>query len=60
MGEALRKILWKAGVMVHAELVGGSVSRTVRLEMKSGRLLVRESAGPERELETSKPIMRSA
>ena len=48
---ALRKILWKAGVMAHAELVGGNVNRAARLEMKSGRLLVREAAGPERELE---------
>ena len=57
---ALRKILWKAGVMVHAEAVGGTVCRTVRLEMKTGRLLVREAAGPEQELETPKRILRSA
>ena len=57
---ALRKILWKAGVMVHAEAVGGNVCRTVRLEMKTGKLLVREAAGPEQELETQKLMMRSA
>ncbi|WP_321475372.1 chemotaxis protein CheD [uncultured Paludibaculum sp.] len=47
---ALRKILWKAGVMVHAEDVGGGVSRTVRLEAESGRMIVRASGEPEREL----------
>ncbi|HSW51039.1 MAG TPA: chemotaxis protein CheD [Bryobacteraceae bacterium] len=38
---AMRKILWKAGVMVHAEDVGGTTSRTVRLEVASGRMLLR-------------------
>ena len=57
---ALRKILWKAGVMVYAEAIGGNVCRTVRLEMKSGRLLVREAAGPEQELELPKRIMMRA
>jgi chemotaxis protein CheD len=35
---ACRKILWAAGVMVNAEAVGGSVSRTVRLDVKGGAL----------------------
>lgn len=47
---ALRKILWKAGVLVKGEEVGGNVSRTVRLEPASGRFLVREAGGTEREL----------
>ena len=47
---ALKKILWKAGVMIHAEAVGGSVSRTVRLEVGTGRMLMREAAGAEQEL----------
>src|SRR4051795_4929007 len=38
---ALRKILWKAGVLIHSEAIGGSVSRTVRLEMKTGRVWLR-------------------
>jgi len=46
---ALRKILWKAGVMLHGEMVGGKVSRTVRLEVNSGKLWVRES-GTESEI----------
>ncbi len=35
---ACRKILWVAGVMIHGESVGGSLSRTVRLEVASGSL----------------------
>jgi chemotaxis protein CheD len=40
---ALRKILWKAGVMIHGEEVGGTASRTVRLEVTTGRFWIRES-----------------
>jgi chemotaxis protein CheD len=39
---ALRKIFWKAGVLVHHEDVGGSLSRTVRLEVASGRVVLRQ------------------
>ena len=46
---ALRKILWKAGVMIHGEDVGGTESRTVRLELPSGRLWIRGAGRPERE-----------
>ncbi len=37
---AMRKILWKAGVLVHHEDVGGTAPRTARLEINSGRVLV--------------------
>ena len=47
---ALRKILWKAGVLVHGEEVGGTISRTVRLDPASGRMLVRPPGESEREL----------
>jgi chemotaxis protein CheD len=47
---AARKILWKAGILVAAEAVGGEVSRTTRLEVGSGRLWVREGGAMEREL----------
>ena len=47
---AARRILWKAGILVAAEAVGGEVSRTTRLEVCSGRLWVREGGGIEREL----------
>lgn len=47
---AARRILWKAGVLIAAEAVGGEVSRTTRLEVGTGRLWVREGGGIEREL----------
>lgn len=50
---AVRKILWKAGVMVHAEEVGGSQSRTVRLEISTGRVLIRGAGEDERVLASS-------
>ncbi len=47
---AARKILWKLGLMVAGEQVGGDVSRTVRLDLDSGRFIVREGGGTEREI----------
>jgi len=47
---ALRKILWKAGVLVQGEDVGGNCSRTVRLEVGSGRFWLRGPGSPEQEL----------
>lgn len=48
---AVRKLLWQAGVLIQAESVGGCESRTVRLEVETGRLLMRTSAGKEQPLE---------
>jgi chemotaxis protein CheD len=39
---AMRKILWKAGILVHAEEVGGVVSRTLTLEVATGKVLMRQ------------------
>lgn len=47
---AVRRILWQAGVMVHGEDVGGEVSRTVRMEVGTGRMMVRRPDGVEQEL----------
>lgn len=47
---AMRKIFWKAGVLVKAEEVGGAVSRTVRLEVGSGKMFLRQGGEKEREL----------
>ena len=47
---AARKILWKAGILIAAEAVGGEVSRTTRLEVATGRMWIREGGGVEREL----------
>ncbi|MEO7142459.1 MAG: chemotaxis protein CheD [Bryobacteraceae bacterium] len=46
---AMRKILWKAGVLIDGEAVGGMVSRTLRLDVATGRLWLREG-GVEREM----------
>jgi chemotaxis protein CheD len=46
---AMRRILWKAGVLLRGEAVGGVASRTMRLEIGTGRLWLQE-AGEQREL----------
>jgi len=50
---ATRKILWKSGIMIQAEAVGGTTSRTVRLETATGTMWVREGGGIEQELGTA-------
>jgi len=47
---AARKILWKAGVLVHAEAVGGTLSRNVGLHVGTGRCWMRPAGGPEQDL----------
>ncbi len=37
----LRKIFWKNGILIDNEDVGGSVSRTVRLDVGTGRLTLK-------------------
>ena len=37
---AVRRIFWKAGVLVHHEDVGGSLPRSVRMEVSTGRTVV--------------------
>jgi chemotaxis protein CheD len=51
---ALRKILWKAGILLRAEACGGNQSRTVRLEIESGRFWLQEG-GTKVELADSLP-----
>ena len=41
---ALKKILWKAGVILRGESLGGSLSRTVRLDLATGRISLRVGA----------------
>lgn len=38
---ALRKLFWKNSVMIDGEDVGGSISRTVRLQVASGQVTVK-------------------
>lgn len=47
---AVRKILWHAGVFVQAEAVGGEISRTVRLDLKTGSFWIREGGRNEWEI----------
>jgi chemotaxis protein CheD len=47
---AARKLLWKAGILLAGEAVGGEVSRTVRVEVGTGRVWVREGGGPEQDV----------
>jgi len=46
---AMRKLLWKAGILLSGEAVGGVQSRTVRLEVGTGKLWLQEGCG-QREL----------
>jgi chemotaxis protein CheD len=47
---AMRKIFWKAGVIVHKEEIGGVVSRTVKMDVGSGRVLLRSPGSPEQNM----------
>ena len=47
--QALRRILWKSGILLQSEAVGGMQSRTVRLEIGTGRVWLQEGGG-QREL----------
>jgi chemotaxis protein CheD len=47
--QAMRRILWKAGVLLQGEAIGGTNSRTIRLEIGTGDLWLQE-AGQERAL----------
>jgi len=47
---AMRKIFWKNNVEIAAEHVGGEINRTVRLEMSSGRVIVKMGTGAEIEI----------
>ncbi len=45
----LRKIFWKNGVLIDSEDIGGSISRTIRLSVDTGRFTLK-TRGQEREL----------
>jgi chemotaxis protein CheD len=47
---AARRILSKAGVPIQGEETGGSVSRSVRMEVDTGRVWVREGTGAGKEM----------
>ena len=47
---ALRKALWKFGLIAHAEDTGGTTIRTVRLEVGSGRVWLQSPGGQQWEM----------
>jgi chemotaxis protein CheD len=47
---AMRKVLWKCGLIVHKEDVGGTCSRTVRIAVATGRIQLNKSGEPEQEM----------
>jgi chemotaxis protein CheD len=49
----MRKILWKAGMMLHNEDVGGTVPRTARLEIATGRIVVSFGRGQHEFVQTN-------
>jgi chemotaxis protein CheD len=53
-----RMILWKAGIPIHGEEMGGTVSRTVKLEVGTGKLWVREGAQADHELVAAAPAAK--
>jgi chemotaxis protein CheD len=55
---AARRALWKHGVVVTGEAVGGVDFRTVKLEMATGRLLV-EEGGQQREFRSAPTAARA-
>lgn len=44
-----RKLMWKNNLLIKAHDVGGNISRTMRLEISTGKLVIR-SQGQEKEL----------
>jgi chemotaxis protein CheD len=52
--QALRRVLWKAGILLQNEAIGGVQSRTVRLEIGTGRVWLQEG-GERRELAPALP-----
>jgi chemotaxis protein CheD len=52
--QAMRRLLWKAGLLLQAEAIGGDRSRTVYLEIGSGHLWLREE-GRQRDLLPARP-----
>jgi chemotaxis protein CheD len=53
---AMRKIFWKAGVLVRKEEIGGVASRTVRIEVGTGKVMLRTSGSSEQEMTAQAPL----
>jgi chemotaxis protein CheD len=48
--QALRNVLWKLGLTIHAEETGGTLTRTVRMEVGTGRVWWQTPGGEPREM----------
>ncbi len=47
---AVRKTIWNQGLLIQGEDIGGNVNRTLRLDVETGRVYVRQAAREETEL----------
>jgi chemotaxis protein CheD len=47
---AFQKCIWRLGAVTRAESVGGTESRSAKLDLATGRFLVRRGRDSEREL----------
>ena len=47
---AVKKMFWKNNVMINFEEIGGTCNRTIKLDVKSGRILLKTSGIGEREI----------
>jgi chemotaxis protein CheD len=56
---AMRRIFWKSGVLLEAEDIGGNDIRTLRLEIGTGRLMVRRNGVEERELRSDRDMWKT-
>jgi chemotaxis protein CheD len=52
---ALRKALWKSGLVTHAEETGGTQARTVRMEVGTGRVWLHTPGGMQQEMRVRPP-----
>lgn len=55
---ALRKALWKFGLVAQAEETGGTEARTVRMEVGSGRVWLHAPGGGKREMKARSAARR--
>ena len=54
---AVRKILWKAGLLIKSEAVGGSAARTMRLDTETGQVWLRTSGEADCEMTNRQPAV---
>lgn len=55
---AMKKILFRAGVLVHHEEVGGTGSRTIRLDLEDGRVTMKAGGREEHQIGSISTLRR--